>query len=311
MSATNFKPDTLESPTGARLTLYRSKTRKKPKAVIQINHGMAEHGARYERFMAALAKAGYHSVVHDHRGHGSTRADDAPLGSFGANNGWQKVLDDVSTIHADIRDTHPGVPVVCFGHSMGATIAASWTLNASKPADALAAWNGSCTGFLPSMLAFMLKIERMFKGSDTASSLAAALTFDAWNKSFKPNRTEFDWLSRDEQEVDKYVADPLCGFACTNGLWLDLLAGLNGLADREKIARLPKSIPVHLLGGAVDPCSSKGKAVTQFSARLKQSGLTDVTAIILADTRHESLNEINRDETVANFIKWLDTRFAR
>ena len=310
MTSTNFTQGTLESPTGARLNCYRSKTRKKPNAIIQINHGMAEHGARYQRFMAALAKAGYHSVVHDHRGHGSTEADDAPLGSFGNADGWQKVLDDVSAVHADIRSTYPGVPVVCFGHSMGATIAASWTLNTDKPADALAAWNGSCTGFLPSMLVFMLKIERMFKGSDTASSLAAALTFDAWNKSFKPNRTEFDWLSRDHQEVDKYVADPLCGFACTNGLWLDLLGGLNGLADRERIVRLPKSLPVHLLAGAEDPCSSKGQAVTQFSARLMQAGLTDVTAINLPGTRHESLNEINRDETTGNFIKWLDERFA-
>ncbi|MEM9280037.1 MAG: alpha/beta hydrolase, partial [Pseudomonadota bacterium] len=116
---------------------------------------------------------------------------------------------------------------------------------------------------------------------------------------------------RDEAEVDKYVGDPLCGFSVSIGLWLDLLAGMNDLADMRKIGSLRKDMPFHLLGGDADPCSTKGKAVPQFGGRLLKAGLKDVTRIVLPDTRHESLNEINRDETTMSFIKWLDERFAK
>lgn len=301
----------LEVPSGAKLRVFTCKPKGKPKAVIQINHGMSEHAARYERFAKFLAQNGYATIAHDHRGHGETTAPDAPLGSFGKSNGWTKVLSDVDAINDYARKTFPDTPICIFGHSMGATVSASYILNHPEKTDAAAIWNGSMTGFLPNLLANLLKIERMLKGSDVTSTWADALTFKAWNKEFKPVRTDVDWLSRDPDEVDKYVADPLCGFPVTTGLWLDLLSGMNDLANIEKINSLKKAMPVHLQGGSVDPCSSKGKAVTQFGNRLKQSGLTDVTQTILPDTRHESLNEINREKTIEDFVNWLDERFVR
>ncbi|MEM7215319.1 MAG: alpha/beta hydrolase [Pseudomonadota bacterium] len=308
---THHKPSFIESPTGARLKLFTSNAGKKAKAAIHINHGMSEHTGRYDRFANALAEAGYSVVAHDHRGHGETTAPDAPLATFAQEDGWRKVLADVDAVNDHAREIFPGLPICTFGHSMGATIASAYVLNYPNKSDAAAIWNGSMTGFLPNLLANVLKVERMLKGSDVASSWGDALTFQAWNKEFKPVRTQSDWLSRDEAEVDKYVADPLCGFSVSIGLWMDLLNGMNDLADKNKIRTLRKDLPIHLLGGAADPCSTKGKAVTQFGNRLKGEGLSDVTQIILPETRHESLNEINRDETTADFIKWLDVRFAK
>jgi len=306
-----FKASYIDSPSGARLRLFTClASNQKPKAAIQINHGMAEHAGRYGRFAKFLSARGYAVFAHDHRGHGETTAPDAPLGTFGKSDGWQKVLQDVGAINRHINKTYASVPVVCFGHSMGATIAASYALHHPQTIQGAAIWNGSETGFLPGLLTFLLKIERMFKGSDVPSQLANALTFEAWNKNFKPTRTAFDWLSRDEAEVDKYVTDPLCGFSCSNGLWLDLIGGLCGLSDTAKLAALPKDLPVHILAGAVDPCSSKGKAALQLGHRLEKAGLTDVWKTILPDTRHESLNENNRDKTMADFADWLDERFG-
>ena len=306
-----FDSQLIESSSGAHLNLYTTRTDITPKAVIQINHGMSEHAARYERFANALAANGYHTVAHDHRGHGKTTAKDAPIGQFAAHDGWSKVLVDVDAVNGHARETFPGLPVCVFGHSMGATITASYVLNYPSRADAAAVWNGSMTGFLPNLLAWVLKFERMLKGSDVPSTWGDAMTFQTWNKAFKPNRTQSDWLSRDRDEVDKYVADPLCGFSANIGLWLDLLEGLNNLSDMNKINSLNKNMPFHILGGAADPCSSHGKAVSQLGERLLKAGLTDVTKVILPETRHESLNEINRDETTAQFTKWLDERFSK
>ncbi len=312
--AAGFRSSRLQSPTGAALAVYwtgpKGRKGSAPKAVIHINHGMADHAARYARFAEALAAAGYSVFAHDHRGHGSTTAPDAPWGRFAARDGWRMVLDDVDAVNAHIRERHPGVPLIVFGHSMGATVAAAYMLSHPGSIDAAAIWNGSMTGAGPRLLVLLLGFERMLKGSDVPSTLASRLTFEAWNRKFAPNRTEFDWLSRDVAEVDKYVADPKCGFVCTNGLWRDLLGGLQSLADRAAITALSKDLPVHVLAGAADPCSSNGAAATQLSGRLTGAGLSDVTTTVLPETRHECLNEINRDETTAAFIDWLNARFG-
>lgn len=306
-----FKPQKITSSTGANLNLYVALAKGQAKGVVQINHGMAEHAARYEGFCAFLNKHGYHAYVHDQRGHGDTKADDAPLGVFAKRDGWQKVLEDVNFINAHIRQQHEGLPVICFGHSMGATIALAHAQTYPDTIDGLAVWNGSETGFMPSLLRQLLKVERMFKGSDVPSMIAQKLTFEDWNKKFKPNRTEFDWLSHDEAEVDKYVADPMCGFPVSVGLWIDLLGGLAATATAEAIAKIPLELPINLRAGGDDPCSSMGKAATKLEAALHQSKHTNIDARILPNTRHECLNEINRDETMKDFANWLYENFGQ
>lgn len=301
----------LDSPTGARLHLYIARPKKGPRAVVQINHGMAEHGARYGRFAGALTEAGYTAVVHDHRGHGKTEAPDAALGIFSRKEGWEKVVSDIDAVNRRISDLNPDVPIVCFGHSMGAIAALNYAMRHSERTQGLAAWNsGVETGALLATYRTLLKTERFFKGSDVPSAFARKLTFDAWNKEFAPNRTDFDWLSRDEAEVDKYVADPLCGFEVSIGLWLAVTDGLRYAAEDTNLARLPAALPVHLQAGLHDPCSEHGQAVAKIADRMRDRGMDDITLTLLENTRHESLNELNRDETTAAFIDWLDQRFS-
>ncbi len=309
---TNWTHSKLESPTGANLQLYSALTAKTAKAVVQINHGMGEHAARYQRFAEFLNTHGYHVYAHDHRGHGATTAADAPLGSFAAKNGWSKVIADVAAVNRHIKEHHAGLPIICFGHSMGSIIAFNYALRHGDAIDALACWNaGFNAGALAAVGKIILKTERFFKGSDVPSALTQKLTFDAWNAKFKPNRTDFDWLSRDEAEVDKYVDDPLCGFPVTIGLWLDVLEGIYFNADNANLANLPKNLPVHLLGGGADPCSEHGKGVEAIACRLSHADMGDVTVTVLENTRHESLNEINRDQVMTDFARWLDKHFDR
>jgi alpha-beta hydrolase superfamily lysophospholipase len=304
-----FSPSALASPTGATLRVYTLAPRAKPRAVVHINHGLAEHAARYERFAEVLAQRGYAAVAHDHRGHGATTAPDAPLGRFAAKDGFDAVLADVAAVHAQIAQKLPGAPIVCFGHSMGAMIAMNFALARPQSIAAAAIWN-TAFDITPLYHAGRLLLlgERALKGSDVPSALAPKLTFAAWNKVFSPNRTGFDWLSRDASEVDKYVADPRCGFPCSVGLWLDVLGAIARVTDAA-IATLPKSLPFHVAGGSQDPSTDKGRAMQRLSARLQKAGLTDVTGVTYEGSRHECLNDLDRDAIASRFCDWLDFRF--
>jgi len=309
-----FETTISKAPSGADLFLYQmeaslefSNGREKAKGIVQINHGMAEHGARYQRFAVNLSKAGYHVIVHDHRGHGQTKASDAPLGVFAAKDGLQTAIDDMLHINQLASKQYPNLPIVLFGHSMGTILGFNYCLKYPQTIAAAALWNsGFDTGALSSVFRLLLNIERMFKGSDVPSRLAQKMTFEDWNKKFAPNRTDFDWLSRDNAEVDKYVEDPLCGFPVSIGMWLSVLAAIEFGADNNNLNALPKHLPFHLQGGSEDPCSARGKAVARLAKRLEQSGLQNVSLNIIPDTRHESLNEINREKITTDFIGWLD-----
>jgi alpha-beta hydrolase superfamily lysophospholipase len=306
-----WKSSKLKTNDGAELQLYSWIAKRKPKAIIQINHGMAEHAVRYERFASVLAKAGYGVYAHDHRGHGATTAPGSSQGVFARKGGWDAVMNDVSAVQAHIATTHADVPIVGFGHSMGSIIAFNHLLRNPESVAAAAFWNsGVETGALAAVFSLILKVQRMFKGSDVPSGLATKATFEAWNKEFAPNRTDFDWLSRDPVEVDKYVDDPLCGFPVSIGLWLDVLEGIYFAADDKNLAKLPHAFPIHLLAGGDDPCSERGKAVQNIADRMKRQGMDAVHLEIRPDTRHECLNDINRDETMALFVDWLDQQFT-
>jgi len=304
--ATEFINYSFESPTGATLNVYSGEAEAAPRGIVQAGHGMAEHAARYERLAADLNRAGFHFIANDHRGHGRTRAPDAPLGIFSARNGGQKVLDDMLAVNMHAREKWPGLPLFYFGHSMGSILGVSYCIRNSDRLDGAALWNsGVDAGPMLRIFRFLLKSERFFKGSDTPSRIAEKLTFEDWNAKFKPNRTAFDWLSRDEAEVDKYVADPLCGFTCSSGLWLDVTGMMLNGADDGELARIRNELPMFLLGGGADPCSSLGSAMTRLSTRLRKAGITDVKDLVLPETRHETLNEINRDDATAMLIEWL------
>lgn len=304
-----FAANTLISETGSALCVRLMVPPGAPRAIVQINHGMAEHCARYERFARFLASRGYAAIAHDHRGHGYTAAPGAPQGSFGRADGWQCVLDDVSAVAEQARAMFPGVPIVSFGHSLGAIIALDHALQRPQAAQALAIWNTSFdTPALLYVLVAALKAERFFKGSDVPSRLAIMATFEAWNRQFAPNRTQFDWLSRDDAEVDAYVADPLCGFAVSVGMWLQVIAAIRN-CSASRLARLPKALPVHVCAGGKDPSSLGGAAMLRLAARLEAAGLRDVTSRVFSGNRHEGLNEIDRGAVMESFAAWLDARF--
>lgn len=302
----------LASPTGATINLYSRRAETPVRAVVQINHGLAEHAARYARFADFLAGRGCHVYAHDHRGHGRTTAPDAPPGKFAGAEGTAKVVADVAAVHDLISSEHPGLPVVVFGHSMGGLVALDFVLRHSERVHAAAVWNANFSAGLSGRMALaVLAWERFRLGSDMPSRLLPKLTFRAWGRAVPNHRTPFDWLSRDPAEVDKYIADPLCGWDASVSLWRDLFGFIFNGADDANFAGVRKDLPVNLVGGEKDPATDGGKAVAHLEARMKRMGFSNLVSTVYPQTRHESLNEVNRDIVMDGFAAWLDTLFPK
>ena len=302
----------LDSPTSAALNLLVKRATQAPRGVVQINHGLAEHAARYGRFADHLAMHGFHAYAHDHRGHGGTTAPDAPPRMFARKDGAEKVIADVLAIHELIAKEHPGLPVIVFGHSMGGLIALDLVRRHSRRIAAAAIWNTNFSAGPAERVARLLLLwERLRLGSDVPSRLLPKLTFQNWARQIPDQRTAFDWLSRDREEVDAYIADPLCGWDASVSMWLDIFDLIIRGANDRNLAGVRKDLPLHLVGGGKDPATGGGKAVRDLEDRLGRLDFSNVTTSIYPDMRHESLKEVDRNAVIADFVKWANATTRR
>lgn len=267
---------------GTPLRVWRWDADGKPHGAVLIAHGLAEHGLRYARFAAALNARGFHVWAIDHRGHGASMA-----GTPGAFE-WPALVADVAQAGRLLRETHRDIPRILFGHSLG-SFAAQCVLLDHATDFAAAIFSGSSD--LPAMA------ELAASGGD--------VSFAAFNAAFAPNRTAFDWLSRDEAEVDAYVADPLCGFDAPPESVLSLMASAARLADPAAYARVRKGLPLLLLSGDADPLIAGGALFEKLAERWRGAG-ANVATKLYPGGRHEMLNETNRDEVTADIATWLE-----
>jgi alpha-beta hydrolase superfamily lysophospholipase len=274
-----------------------------PRAIVQIAHGLAEHSARYARLAAALNAAGYGAYANDHRGHGP-RAAAADLGHFGDQGGWDKVVGDLWTLNRRIAAEQAGTRIVFLGHSLGSFLGRDFI---AKHSDALAGVALSGSNGKPPVIAALGRLiareERLRLGKRGKSDPIFQMWFGEFNKPFKPARTESDWLSRDEKEVDAFVADPLCGFPFTTQLAIDVLDALPRVTSRQSLAPIRKDMPIYVFSGERDPV---GANIRGLIGDFKTAGFTRLTTRIYPGARHETLNETNRDEVTRDLIAWLD-----
>ncbi len=295
----------LNSSTGAKLAYHHLPATTQARGILLISHGLAEHSRRYKAFANAMAAQGFHVYVHDHRGHGETIAHDAPIGRFARKGGVELVIADVLAMRELAASAHPGLPIILFGHSMGGLISLNTVVTYPDKFDAVTVWNSNFNPGLAGRAAqLILKTERMFKGSDVPSGPLPKLTFGTWGKSIANRRTDFDWLSRVPEQVDKYIADPLCGFDASVSLWLDIFELTFRAPQKTYLDRLRRNMPIHLVGGGKDPATDNAKAISWLANHLKRAGFSHITTEIYPDMRHETLNDIGADEATARFANW-------
>lgn len=275
------------------------------RGALQIVHGMCEHGGRYERLAAALTAAGFAVYVLDLPGHGRTARAKDELGQFPEGHGWRLCLQSMRCLQREIADWHPGLPQFMYGHSMGSFLLQDYLgRHAHDLAGAVLSASTADPGPLRAIGLAILKFEAWRIGPESPSALANALTFGQYNRRFAPNRTAFDWLSTLPAEVDRYIADPHCGFRASTGLWVELLDEIGRLTDR-RAQRVPKHLPLLITAGEDDPVCAGAKGPQSLARRYRSAGLGDVSVKTYPRARHEPLNDHCREQVTRDLVEWL------
>ena len=278
--------------------------------------GVAEHAGRYSRFACALAKHGWAVLAHDHRGHGATARTPEDLGYCGDEDTWNIMLNDIDEVGRLARNRWPGLKLVRFGHSMGSTLTLHTLHKYPNSADgAILCGAIGVVGPLLAVPRLPIKIELLRSGKRGKSEMLDFLTFVNARRAFQPARTPFDWLSKDVEEVDKYINDPRCGFLMTNQHWYDHVVGLGEAYRQANIAAIPKSLPIRFIYGGSDPLhKSKVTGWSQLPAaitRMREAGLSQVSERAWPEGRHEILNDVERNDVTDDVVQWLNEHFAR
>ena len=276
------------------------------RAVLQISHGVAEYVLRYEPFAEYLTARGFAVVGHDHLGHGQSVAEGSARLYFGPRGSWNWVVDDIDQRRNLAKAKFPQVPYFLMGHSMGSFQARTYLIRYPGAVDAAVIMG---TGQMsPAIIAGGKAVaaeEAHRVGEDQTSSLVDKLAFGAYNKRFAPNRTGFDWLSLNQDNVDRYMADPLCGGNATIGLFREMLGGLSFIAKPENLKRMNLNIPVLFISGEMDPVGDCGKGVKRAFESFRKAGVRDVSLKLYPELRHEILNETCRETVYEDIYQWL------
>ena len=255
------------------------------RAVLQIAHGMGEHALRYREPLQPLLDAGIAIYANDHRGHGRTSPE--TLGDFGPG-GFAALIDDMAVLSRLIRADHPGVPLILMGHSMGSFAAQAYVVAHSDLID----------GYILSGSAALDLLQAPKEG---LSAIGAGIA---------KQRTPFDWLSRDDAEVDKYIADPLCGFTVDQKGLASMFVAAAPALDPAQFGKIRKNLPVYVFAGDQDPINTNLTRLTPLVDRYRAFGIVDIETDYYAGGRHEMLNETNRAEVVANLKSWIERHIA-
>lgn len=278
-----------------------------PKAVVQIVHGVSEYVNRYDHLARFLADHGYVVCGEDHLGHGRTGQQDSKFGYFSAHDGWTLVTADIRALRKLVGDQFPGIPYFLLGHSMGSFLTRTFLCRyPGEISGAILSGTGQEAAPVVAAGKLLTQIIGAVKGKDYVSPLVHSLSLGAYNKQFAPNRTSADWISRNEAEVDKYMADPMCQIMPTVGMYGDMMGGLQYIVSARALSQMDHNTPIYLYSGDKDPVGASGKGVKKVYSYFKALGIKDLTLKLYPDGRHEMHNELNRDEVYADVLAWLD-----
>jgi len=271
-----------------------------------MEHGAAEHALRYERLARILNQHGYIVYADDHRGHGTTAGTMDQAGICGPG-GWNGMVADTKLLSDIIKEKHPDIPLFLFGHSMGSLMAQQYIQNWGEGLAGVILSGSTGVSIVDEPVIAMAEQAAKSEAVDQPSELFMGL-FATMNQPFEPVSTPFDWLSRDDAEVQKYVDDQWCGFPFSNGMAYEFLYGMANLFDPANEARIPKDLPVYIISGEMDPVGVNDGVAALANRYKDELGIVDVSYHLYPGARHEILNETNRDEVHADIVAWLDKR---
>lgn len=302
----NYEKSFITMSDGKEIMFHSWTGEESPKAIVVISHGMAEHVSRYNDFAAMLVSRGFAVFGEDHRGHGESAV--GRYGYLADKNGFFRVVDDIHEEILNLRQTYPETKIFLFGHSFGSFISQCYIEKYASSIDGciLCGTAGPRKGLIAAA-SVLAGIVSALGGKKRPSKFLNAVAFGSYNDRIPDKKTMFDWLSRDEKQVNAYMGDGECGFLCTGGFFCDMFKGFKYIHKNSHIKAIPESLPVFFIAGTADPVGSYGQTVQNLVEIYKNNGIRDVELKLYEDARHELINETNREEVIADVISWLET----
>lgn len=283
----------------------------KPACILQIVHGMAEYVDRYDHFANYLAEKGILVVGDDHLGHGKSVKPGEPYGYFCREDAPTVLVRDEHRLKKMMQEQYTGVPYLILGHSMGSFITRSYLMKYGTGIDgAMIVGTGMHTKLGLRTGLFILGIQKMVLGAEHVSKLMNKISFGTYNERIELPKTSVDWLSRNEDNVQKYVKDPMCGFVFTVNGFQTLFRLIYSLHDQDNLDKMPKNLPVFFLAGEDDPVGNYGKSVEQVYRSFTEIGMENVQIKLYPKDRHELLNEVDKEDVYGDVYRWILQRIS-
>jgi len=282
-----------------------------PKGVVQISHGIGEHAGRYQPIAKILQEQGYEVYANDHRIHGKSVKSKEYLGVYLGDNYFEDAIEDMRELSLLIKKEHPEQKIILFGHSMGSLLSRKYVIKYGNDLNALIL--SGTAGFMKGLGTIGLlsvNIIQVFKGRNKKNKFIKAISFSEFNRKFRPNRTELDWISTDEKQVDLFRDDPYRTVDFSLSVFIDIIKGSKEINHQKAFDATPKTLPIYIFSGDKDPVGEMGKGVKRVVKQYKKAGIKDLTFKLYKGGRHEMLNETNKTEVERDVITWLNSRIV-
>ncbi|MEG1983714.1 MAG: alpha/beta hydrolase [Oscillospiraceae bacterium] len=279
---------------------------KKPKAILQLCHGMAEYIDRYDDFARFMASDGYIVYGNDHLGHGRSVSSNDELGYFAKKDGYRLLVEDVHLMTEIARKENPTLPLILLGHSMGSMVVRLYADSYSKDIDGLIIMGTSGKNPLGGVGIAIVNIIKLFKGENHRSKLIDNIGFGTYTKNYEDVQTPLDWLSKDRESVKRYIEDEKCGFLFTLAGYNDLFHLLGTISKKEWADGIRKDLPIFIVSGKEDPVGNYGRGVSEVRDVLRAKGIENVSMKLYDNLRHEILNEPEKQQVYDDILNWCN-----
>ena len=281
----------------------------KPKAILQIAHGVTEYILRYEQFAEYLVKKGIMVVGNDHLGHGKSIAKDSEPMYFGPTGSWKWAVEDMYTCTKMIKEKYPEIPYYMLGFSLGSFLLRTYLIEYPGIADAaIIMGTGETPPVQIALAKFIANKEAKKVGENHTSPMIKKLTFDTYNKFFAPNRTDYDWLCSDNEGLDEYIADQMRGGNLSAGLFREMLSGMKFTSEIKNLKKMNLDTPILFISGDEDPVGEKGKGVIKAYHKFQDIGMKDVEIKLYPKLRHDILHEKCKKEIYEYVYNWIEKK---
>jgi len=275
-----------------------------PRAIVQLSHGMVEHIGRYDEFATYLMNRQIIVYGNDHRGHGKTGENQGQLGYLADQDGFSRTTEDLYELSKQIKSEHPHLPLFLFGHSMGSFLARKYIQTDSPAIDGVIL---SGTGYFDRLTTQTAKgIARLLPARDQ-SPFMNFLAFGSYNKRIPNQTTPFDWLTRDQTAVEKYMADPHTGYIPTARFFYDLMTGLGHIHNQKENQAIRPDLPMLFISGDADPVGNYAKGIWKTAHHYDRLGIEKIQVMLFVDGRHELLSELNKQEVFGVMYDWINS----